>query len=563
VPYDPREVARYRIEEHLASGGMGEVYRARLVGEGGATKKVALKLVRGELAENGDFVTMFVDEARVAMTLSHANVVQAFDVGRVDERWFIAMEFVDGPTLGQLARAHRKLRGEPLPTRLAVTAMVEALKGLDYAHRRRDDHGSALGLVHRDISPGNVLVSREGEVKLTDFGIAKSEITAGESNAGTIKGKIAYMAPEQLRGERVDARADVYAAGVVLFELLAGKRPFDGPNQLALAPDVLAGRRPKLSALRPGVEEELERVVDRAMAIDSARRYDTAAAMRQDLEALAMKRGWLLSTTDIADLIEELEDEVRAGDADAAEQEPRSRTRIATFREEPLAADEFDLRLGAELRRVSSDEPVSVFVTGFAEPAPSETVAATPAAISEDIPVSVVSEEVVLPTSRTGWMTIAVGLAVVGLAVAAGATNGFGLFADSGSAPVPAPVPAPRSAFPVPVPVPDPDPDPVPVPDPVPESDPESESDPVPESAPGPATVVRMGTLSVASDPWGWVYIDGRQVGRTTLRDHRVRAGRHEIVVRNPAAGLEARRVVTISAGRAERVSLTLGEGGP
>ncbi len=551
---------------------MGEVYRARLVGEGGATKKVALKLVRGELAARGDFVTMFVDEARLAMTLSHANVVHAFDVGRVDERWFIAMEYVDGPTLGQLSRAHKRIRGGPLPPRLAVTALVEALKGLDYAHRRRDDEGNPLGLVHRDISPGNVLVSREGEVKLTDFGIAKSELAAGESMAGTIKGKIAYMAPEQLRGEQVDARADVYAAGVVLFEILGGKRPFDGPDQLALVPDVLAGRRAKLSAIRPDVDPELERIVDRAMSAAPGQRYESAAVMRQDLEAFAMRNGWLLSTTDIADLIQELEEEFGGESPKGAPDTPeaRSHTRLTTFADKPPVED-FDLRLGAELRRVSSDEPVSVFVTGASAPEPeTPTVTAEAAApVALDAPDAIVAEQAPRSKRRPALVAAIFVAAAVVAAVVIAATSAT----DSADAarPVDARVAEQAPVTPVLVQA---EAETTKAVDMAPHAEGEGVAEAAPPTQPRTATPASMrrrraatmsaaanGTLWVASDPWGWVFIDGERVGRTTLRGHPVRAGRHQIVVQNPAAELEARTTVNVGAGEVERVSLTLGGG--
>jgi len=292
-------IDRYQILDRIAIGGMGEVFRARAEGLDGADKIVAIKIVRREIANDPAFAAMFVEEARVALTLSHGNVVQAFDVGRADERYFIAMEYVDGIDLATLLRLCIERLRQPVPHRHALMIAIEALKGLDYAHRCRGPSGEPLGIIHRDMSPGNILLSLEGEVKIADFGVAKSALRTHRSLAGTLKGKLAYMAPEQLRGDPIDARADVYAMGAVLYEMLTGRRLFrgDGP---ALIPEILSATYPAPRAVVDGIPQELEARVLRALAPRRADRYPSAAAMLEDLEDQAWQLGYVLSAVDLA-----------------------------------------------------------------------------------------------------------------------------------------------------------------------------------------------------------------------------------------------------------------------
>jgi hypothetical protein len=347
--------SRYRVIGLLAQGGMGEVYTAAMQ-TAGMEKRVALKLVRRALDGNEEAARLFVEEARVAIGLSHANVVQSFDVGRLslpggsgpglqDDRWFLAMEHVDGADLATLVRIGRERGG--IPIAVAITIAVEALKGLDYAHRQRGPDGGLLGLVHRDVSPGNVLVSREGEVKIADFGIATlaspvhrvpgGAAPAASGGDGRVRGKIPYMAPEQLSGAHVDRRADVYAMGAVVYEMLSGRRAFAAEGTGAID-DVLAGRFPPLT----GTDPEVAAIAHRAMAKDAAARWPSAEAMREALEAVAAARGWRLSTSDVGRL-------VRAWLGEGA-----------TARPPAPKGGGFDALLGAELDRVGGDEPFTV-----------------------------------------------------------------------------------------------------------------------------------------------------------------------------------------------------------
>src|SRR5208283_444249 len=223
----PRSFGRYALFDFIGKGGMAEIYLARQKTELGATRLCVVKQILPGLAGDPKFSEMLVHEAKLAARLSHANVVQVFDLGRADERLFIAMEYVEGFDLNDLLRRCSRAK-VPMPFELGVHIVREALRGLDYAHRRMDDDGMPLGIVHRDVSPSNLLVSFEGEVKVCDFGIARANDAIdgreGPELEEALKGKAGYMSPEHARGGPIDARADVFAAGVVLWELAAGRR---------------------------------------------------------------------------------------------------------------------------------------------------------------------------------------------------------------------------------------------------------------------------------------------------------------------------------------------------
>jgi serine/threonine protein kinase len=306
MPAEGSHFGRYRIVSRIAAGGMGEVYRAVALGVGGIERPVAVKVMKKDLASEAGFVRMFEEEAKVSFLLTHGNVVQTYDVGRIDDRYFIAMELVDGLTLSALLEKCRRL-SQPLPQRHAIHVATQALRGLDYAHRARDTAGAPLGIVHRDVSPANLFVSRSGEVKVGDFGIALSALRGTKTLAGTIKGKVAYMPPEQLRAEPLDPRADVYAMGIVLFEALTLARPYSGLD--ACIPDILAGKHPKPREQNPEIPEELEGIVLEAMRPDREKRPGSASALCGRLEEFALRAGWALSSSAFSEFVTRLADE--------------------------------------------------------------------------------------------------------------------------------------------------------------------------------------------------------------------------------------------------------------
>ena len=299
----PRRFGRYQLVERIARGGMAEVFKAKSHGVEGFEKVVVVKRVLPELADDPRFVETFLSEARLAVSLSHANIVQVFDLGREDDAYFLAMEHVAGMDLALALRASRRAGGAP-PVALAVYIACEVARALDYAHRRKDTAGRPLGLVHRDISPQNVLLSYEGEVKVTDFGIARCRALFEASSAS--RGKPAYAAPEQLEGGEVDARADLYGLAVTLYEALAGRSPFLGDTPDATRRNVLAGAHRPLREARPDAPEALHALVERMLARDPAARLPAAAQMYEELAAVLQKLGRRVGPHDLADWIQTL-----------------------------------------------------------------------------------------------------------------------------------------------------------------------------------------------------------------------------------------------------------------
>lgn len=282
-----RTIGRYTLLRRIAKGGMAEVYLARSDGASGVSKQVALKRILPQHAHNERFVAMLVDEAKIAVTLAHPNIAQVFEFGLEAEDFFLVMEHVPGPSLADLLR-RIDARAPPgrtlgLPIRHAVHVVAEVARGLEHAHTRTDVRGRPLGIVHRDVSPQNVLVSYGGDVKLIDFGIARARNRLAETQAGVIKGKLRYLAPEIAAGEEPDHRADVYCCGIVLFELLTGEALYAPASDFEAIEMATRGvvRSPRAS--NPAVPAELDALVRRTLSRDRAGRPPTARALQDDL----------------------------------------------------------------------------------------------------------------------------------------------------------------------------------------------------------------------------------------------------------------------------------------
>jgi serine/threonine-protein kinase len=273
---------RYEILTRLALGGMAEVWLAQVTSVGGFQKKVVLKLMLPHLAESQEFVRLFVQEASLAARLDHPNIVQIFDLGEMEGRYFIAMEYVPGRSLRQIRRRMRE-RNESVPVWFLLRAVANACEGLHYAHDLADDQGHSLGLVHRDVSPENIMVSFTGTSKLLDFGVATATTTTVLSDR--LVGKYQYIAPERVHGDRSDRRSDVYSVGVVLYEYLTGTRPFEGPDDIAVLRKVIEGRPRDPREVSPAIPADLARIVRTAMAADPNRRYQDAEALAADIVA--------------------------------------------------------------------------------------------------------------------------------------------------------------------------------------------------------------------------------------------------------------------------------------
>ena len=313
----PRPVAtvgRYEVGTELASGGMATVYLARASGPSGFEKLVALKRVQPHLAKEPTFVEMFLDEARIASRIQHPNVCQVFDFGEADGEYFIAMEFLVGETLGKMQRAIARspLLNDPRRPFVLARLLVDCCEGLHAAHELRDKTGQLLEVVHRDVSPQNLFVTYDGNAKVVDFGIASASDRLHQTSTGTVKGKFAYMEPEQAKGHKVDRRADVWALGVVLWELLTFRRLFrrDAPAEtlVALLSDEIIPPS-KISRLAP---PELDEIVLRALSRDRDERYATARDLGRDLSRALGRLGDAVDRAEVAEWLEQLFPEGRS-----------------------------------------------------------------------------------------------------------------------------------------------------------------------------------------------------------------------------------------------------------
>jgi eukaryotic-like serine/threonine-protein kinase len=294
---------RYKVLEKVAAGGMAEVYRAESAGLEGFKKIVAIKRVLPHLSEKKQFIGMFLDEARVSAHLSHSNCVQVFDIGVGDNTYFIVMEYVDGSDLKGVIEYRRK-HNQPFPVEEACLICVKILEGLAYAHELTDSKGENLHIVHRDMSPPNVLITRHGEVKIVDFGLAKANSQLERSEPGIIKGKISYLSPEAAKGLPVDGRTDIFAVGIILWELLAGRRLFMGESDLETVRMVQSARVPSIRELNRAVSPELERVMMKALTEDPDQRYLRARDFGKALNQLLFTMGRSVSSFEIAELVE-------------------------------------------------------------------------------------------------------------------------------------------------------------------------------------------------------------------------------------------------------------------
>jgi len=301
----PLRLGPYELLRRIATGGMAEVYVARRAGPHGFQKTLAVKRILPQFARDADFVAMFVDEARVCARLAHPNIVQVFDFGEQEGELYMAMEYVDGTTGARLIRA-AATRGEEIPLDVCLHVTLSILRALEYAHGARDDEGKPLSLVHRDVSPGNVLIDRTGAVKLTDFGIARAAEIERRTDAGQLKGKLGYMSPEQVVGRELDARSDLFTLGIVLAEMLILRPLFSGGKELDV---LLRIRDADLGAIdRAGarVPDDVRAVLFRALARDPNLRWPSATAFAEALEEVMRRRRLQVGPARMAALIEKL-----------------------------------------------------------------------------------------------------------------------------------------------------------------------------------------------------------------------------------------------------------------
>jgi serine/threonine-protein kinase len=296
---EPCPFGRYTLIAGLGRGGTGDVFLALSSGPSGFQKLIVLKILHQQFEEDPDAVRMFLDEAKIAARLHHPNVIQTFEVDEAESRHYIAMEYAAGMGMDRILTACR-LRGRLLPVAFCARVAAEVLAGLSYAHGKADFDGTPLHIVHRDVSPANVIVGWDGTVKVVDFGIAKAKIHDDESDAGIVRGRFAYMAPEQAQGSSVDHRADVWSVGVVLWEMLTGARLFRQQNGASTLEALQEDPIPAVGELRAEVPQLLSDIVAMALQRHPAERYPSAASMRHDLEAWLTAEGGSMNRDDVA-----------------------------------------------------------------------------------------------------------------------------------------------------------------------------------------------------------------------------------------------------------------------
>ena len=306
VMAEPERIGRYDVVAHLATGGMGQVFLARSSGPGGFVRHFVVKTLDLPGTDEDEAIAMFLDEARLLGLLHHQHISPVYEVGKDNEgQLFLVMDYVHGHTAHEVWQRTNEL-GAALPIDFSLTVAASSASGLHYAHTRRDAEGRSLHVVHRDVSLSNLMIGFDGGVKLIDFGIAKAANRSAQTQVGFVKGKLGYMAPEQLRGIAVDARTDVFALGIVLYELTTMRRAFREESELATMERIRAGAFTPPSAIHPEYPPDLERIVTRALRVDPRERYPDAEAMRREIDLLGHQLGLVLGDAAIVEVMSQL-----------------------------------------------------------------------------------------------------------------------------------------------------------------------------------------------------------------------------------------------------------------
>ncbi|MEX1364412.1 MAG: serine/threonine-protein kinase, partial [Nannocystaceae bacterium] len=295
----PTQYGPYLLLERISVGGMAEVYKAKEYGVEGFERTVAVKRILPHVAEDDEFIAMFKDEAKIAVQLNHGNIAQIYNLGNEHDSFYIALEYVAGRDLRTIFQRSQQ-QGQPMPVAQACYIIMKICEGLDYAHNKKDKYNRPLSIVHRDVSPPNILVSYEGEVKLIDFGVAKAAGRASRTQAGILKGKFGYMSPEQVRGMPLDRRSDVFSVGVVLFEILCGQRLFQAETDFATLEKVRAVDVPRPASINPNIPKALENIMFKALTREPEQRYQSAIELHDELQAFMFAQGLFYSRKDLA-----------------------------------------------------------------------------------------------------------------------------------------------------------------------------------------------------------------------------------------------------------------------
>ena len=385
----PSPFGKYLLLERINIGGMAEVFKAKTYGVQGFERFLAIKRILPNMAEDDEFINMFVDEARIAVQLTHAHVVQIYELGKFENQFYIAMEYISGRDMRQvLDKLRKESTTVPVPTTAFVISKI--CEGLDYAHRRTDPSGRPLNLIHRDVSPQNILVGYEGAVKITDFGIAKAEDRASKTQAGVLKGKFAYKSPEQVRGLPIDRRSDIFAVGILMYEMLTGERLFVGESDFTTLEKVRNAEVPPPRMHNPDIPEELEAIVLKTLSRDRDERYQWASELHDDLQQFLIVNNSIYNAKRLAEYLgghyaEEIERErsrmeefaAIAAPVGLSVEDPSKAAAPAPIVQEPAAASPW---VGAE------DEDKTMIFAGFDFQDPATSVGAGATGIRKENP---------------------------------------------------------------------------------------------------------------------------------------------------------------------------------
>lgn len=566
----PIEFGKYRLIRRIAVGGMAQIWLAVQRGPHGFEKTAVLKVILPELCTNDEFVQMFLDEARLAAGLDHSNVVRIYDFGEVNGQYYLAMEHLPGEDLASIMQSSK--RAERLvPIATACDIIVGAATGLHFAHELTDASGKALNVVHRDVSPSNIIVTYHGTVKLVDFGIARAESNITKTAAGTLKGKVAYVSPEQAAGDVLDRRSDVFALGTVLYELVTLQRPFKRESDLATLKAVVSAQIPVPSSIRPQVPPALDAIILKAMERDLDARYQSAAELADALAGFLVSQQYVRSERALADFMSGLfEADRRLG-----------KLRIAQTALEPSAKTPSQLKhLPQHLSPIRSHPTLPAADLAPAPPPaapPGGTTGSMPIVEGVDVSIHTADESAGVMATQVGEPTLArmdrerrqrtaigVGVVVVLLAAVAWfATRGPS--EDEKKPPVVVKKDPPPPKDPPKEPVKDPlvavvdpnqpkDPPPVEPPKDPPPKDPPPAKDPVPK----PKPVAAKGKLTLDTTPYTEVFLKGKKLGDTPLVDVSLPPGIHVLTLVNDAKGIKRAIEIEIAAGKTTTKKLKL-----
>jgi eukaryotic-like serine/threonine-protein kinase len=603
------QVGKYQLVSKLATGGMAEVFLARAEGPMGFEKTLVLKRILPHLAEDPAFVGMFFTEARVAAQLNHPHIVQIFDFGQADGTYYLAMEYIDGPDLRTLSA--RAVQAQvALPPALCAKIISAACEGLAFAHDFVDPtSGKHLELIHRDISPDNILLSRQGTVKVVDFGIAKATNQSHKTKTGLIKGKIAYMPVEQLQGQQLDRRADVYALGLVLYELLTGRYPFEATTDVSMMQAILFEPLVPASTRRPDLPQALVSVLEKALAKVREQRYPDCVSFQADLERFILSTGQTVGARDMAQCVEQLcpkgSGVARPNPSDkenigfsaplrSPKQTPSSGTHRATMAvpldaaQGPGSQPDTVRAWTAPSHPTAQDtepplQPTLISPSRLGLPAVDSGLAGQhtepplqPTLLSPSqrgLPAvqpvkTAAAEQTAVPTKKDTARRAGLAAVVGGLVLAA-AGSGVVFFRDTSAPQVPAPLapPAPMQAMPTPPAEPQPVVAAAPQAEPVVASptapstaaqpeQPAAASEPVAAQAPEAAEVqpvrrkASKAKLEFRIRPYATVFLDGKALGQTPLAPVQVPIGTHTVRLINRDLGKDVTRDFEVKAGQ-------------